>query len=285
MFSRGSQKYIQHSRHQLGRYESIPCVSSMSADHRHACPVHGVNKADDKCQWNRGSYPDWGQAMAWLWCCATGESPWWLWQCGFFAHPMSLSPSRMHLHNVHLFFDPYSAIRRRNTELTFIWEEDPSPLLIAPMLTNVAHCSRFCRWRFVRIGRRQWILLEVKRRRAVSALMGRCCVPMVWRAVSVVVVNRSCRSCRGVVTRGRPLRGRSLVLMSVSIVNVICICNDMRTLSCLAGFWIIVAWRYIEVTNVRLAIEVCIYTHTNSEVHEHFQITNECLHLPPMSIF
>ena len=30
----------------------------MSVDHRHASPVHGVNKAVDKGHWNRGTYPE-----------------------------------------------------------------------------------------------------------------------------------------------------------------------------------------------------------------------------------
>ena len=39
--------------------------------------------------------------------------------------------------------DPYSAIRRRNAELTFIWEKDSSPLLIAPMLTSYGPLQSF----------------------------------------------------------------------------------------------------------------------------------------------
>ena len=35
----------------MGRYESIPRVSPMSVDHRHAFPFHGVNKAVDKGHW------------------------------------------------------------------------------------------------------------------------------------------------------------------------------------------------------------------------------------------
>ena len=30
----------------------------MSVDHRHASPVHGVNKVVDKCHWNGGPYPE-----------------------------------------------------------------------------------------------------------------------------------------------------------------------------------------------------------------------------------
>ena len=121
-----------------------------------------------------------------------------LWLIPMAPQTMMLCPPHMHLRNVHLFFaKPYSAIRRRNTKVTFIWEED---LLIAPMLTSCGPLQSFLRWRFVRMGpragRRQWILLEAKRRRTMSALMGRCCIPMVWQAVSAVVVNRQGRSMR-----------------------------------------------------------------------------------------
>ena len=58
MFPHSSQKYLQHRKHQLGRYELIPRVSPMRVDHRHASPVHGVNKAVDKGHWNRGPYPE-----------------------------------------------------------------------------------------------------------------------------------------------------------------------------------------------------------------------------------
>ena len=42
----------------MGRYALIHCVSPMSVDHRHASPVHGVNKAVDIGHWNRGPYPE-----------------------------------------------------------------------------------------------------------------------------------------------------------------------------------------------------------------------------------
>ena len=45
------------------------------------------------------------------------------------------------------------------------------------------------------------------------------------------------------------------------------------------------AWIYIEVTNLRLAIEVYIYKYTYHEVHEHFEITSKCKNLPPTSVF
>ena len=46
------------SQESVGRYESIPRVSPMSVDHKHASPVHGVNKAVDKAHWNCGPYPE-----------------------------------------------------------------------------------------------------------------------------------------------------------------------------------------------------------------------------------
>ena len=57
-FPHCSKKYILHRRHQLGLYESIPRVSPVRVDHRHASPIHGVNKAVDKCHWNRDPYPE-----------------------------------------------------------------------------------------------------------------------------------------------------------------------------------------------------------------------------------
>ena len=36
----------------------IPPPPSVSIDHRHASPVHAVNKAVDKGHWNRGPYPE-----------------------------------------------------------------------------------------------------------------------------------------------------------------------------------------------------------------------------------
>ena len=60
----------------------------MSVDHRHASPVHGVNKAVDKGHWNLVP-----QVLYWIqirtedrpWHDSDDvllESPWWLWQCG-----------------------------------------------------------------------------------------------------------------------------------------------------------------------------------------------------------
>ena len=98
------------------------------------------------------------------------------------------------------------------------------------------HCRlrQFCRckahWRRARrclcvrtgplYGRRHLRLYAANRRRTVSSLMGRWCVPMVLRAVSDALVNRSFKCwrnmnlfCLGVVTCGLPLRGRSSVLL------------------------------------------------------------------------
>ena len=67
---------------------------------------------------------------------------------------MRVSPSHMFLHNVHLFF-ARPVFCHPPTEPTFNTEEDSSPFLLAPVL-------------------------EANRRMTVSALMGRCCVPMVF---------------------------------------------------------------------------------------------------------
>ena len=69
-------------------------------------------------------------------------------------------------------------------------------------------------------------------------------------------------------------------------VNVISISNDLLTLSCsLSSNSLFSHGVYIEVMNVGLEIAVCIYTHNYHKVHEHFEIINKCLHLPPTSLF
>ena len=86
-----------------------------------------------------------------------------------------------------------------------------------------AHWTRSCRCRGVKTGplagRWHLRLLATNRRRTVSALIGRWCVPTVCYAVSVALVNRF-HKCwrtinlfwRGVITCGLPLHGRSFVL-------------------------------------------------------------------------
>ena len=60
MFPHSLHKYIYNPRHQLGRQESIPRVSHVSVENRHASPVYGENMMVRIGHWNRGPHTEKG---------------------------------------------------------------------------------------------------------------------------------------------------------------------------------------------------------------------------------
>ena len=128
--------------------------------------------------------------------------------------------------------DPYSAICHRNRELTFIWEEDSSPLLIVLMLTSCGQLQSYLSVTFVRIGpqagcwqwiigdrwcQHWWVVAVFQWFDEPSHLLwcGDSGTTNAWAIVGAV---------GGVISM--------LQTVDTPDINVICICNDLRTLSC-----------------------------------------------------
>ena len=130
----------------------------------------------------------------------------------------------------------YSAIHHRNTEPTFSWEEDSSPLLIAPMLTSCGPLQSFL---LVTVCKNRTSTMDIVGGQAAmdGVSTGHCCVPMVWQAISVVV-NWSCRCCYLVWWFGDDHCAGYCWCCWWCYIDVadgtstICICNNLCTLSC-----------------------------------------------------
>ena len=183
--------------------------------------------------------------------------------------------------------DPYSAIHCWNTEPTFIWEENTSPLLIASMLTRCGPLQSF-------------LLMTVCKNRTSSRMStmdivgGQVVTDGVgtdgWLLCSSGMT--SCLSCGGesVLQIVGAVGGVVSMLLTVDInvyaFAMICTLCPAPNLPIPCSCWFLdnhgMAFTSM---NARLAIEICIYTHIYHDIHEHFEITNICLHLPPMSVF